>query len=161
MSKLTICETPDQFLALAGTLVTAVTGRIVTISEDGRPFVDYPGNRSGPVPSRTILSVSTAEEEEELRNADVLLLLLPSRQGLEPIIAGALRDKLARRPLRSSGRTSVERRVLIEAGEEITLKCGESSLRMTKDGRVVTRGKHLVSRSSGANKIKGASVQLN
>jgi hypothetical protein len=51
--------------------------------------------------------------------------------------------------------------IKIDADEDIVIVCGKSSLRMSKDGEVTVRGTKLLSRSSGSNKIKGASVMLN
>lgn len=139
----------------------SVVGKVVDISADGNPFVNYPGNLSGPVPARTILSINTAEEEKQLLDADVLLLLWRNGESVTPIIVGILRERFESRRLRSDAVGRVKRRVIVEASEEILFECGESSLRMRKDGRVTTKGRNLVSRSSGANKIKGASIQLN
>lgn len=52
-------------------------------------------------------------------------------------------------------------RVHIEGKEEIVLKCGSASITLTKSGKIVLRGKYLVSRSSGVNRILGGSVQVN
>ena len=50
---------------------------------------------------------------------------------------------------------------MIEGKEEIELKCGESSIVLTKAGKILIRGKYLLSRSSGVNRIMGGSVQVN
>ncbi len=52
-------------------------------------------------------------------------------------------------------------RVVLEGKEEITLKCGEASITLTKAGKVLIRGKYLLNRSSGVNRIMGGSVQVN
>ncbi len=53
------------------------------------------------------------------------------------------------------------KRVLIEGQEEVVLMCGDSSITLTKAGKIVIRGKYLLSRSSGVNRILGGSVQVN
>lgn len=53
------------------------------------------------------------------------------------------------------------KRVVIEGQEEIVLTCGESSITLTKAGKILIRGKYLLSRSSGVNRILGGSVQVN
>lgn len=53
------------------------------------------------------------------------------------------------------------KRLIIEAQEEIRIKCGQGMIMMNKEGKIVIRGTHLLTRSSGANKIKGATVQIN
>ena len=53
------------------------------------------------------------------------------------------------------------RRVVLEAHDEIVLRCGESSISLRKDGKVVIRGRELVSRAAEINKIKGGAVHIN
>ncbi|HWV14062.1 MAG TPA: DUF6484 domain-containing protein [Cellvibrio sp.] len=53
------------------------------------------------------------------------------------------------------------KRVVIEGQEEIVLACGESSITLTRAGKILIRGKYLLSRSSGVNRILGGSVQVN
>lgn len=53
------------------------------------------------------------------------------------------------------------KRVVVAAQEEIVLSCGESSITLTKAGKILIRGKYLLSRSSGVNRILGGSVQVN
>lgn|GEM_PF-553735 len=52
-------------------------------------------------------------------------------------------------------------RVNITGQEEIILQCGEASITLRKDGKIVIRGKSLLNRASGVNRIMGASVQVN
>ena len=52
-------------------------------------------------------------------------------------------------------------RVTIEAEREVVIKCGEASITLTRAGKVLIRGTYVLSRSSGANRIKGASVDVN
>ncbi|MDP1861345.1 MAG: DUF6484 domain-containing protein [Gemmatimonadaceae bacterium] len=49
----------------------------------------------------------------------------------------------------------------IESGRELVIECGEAKISLRKDGRIEIRGTHLISRSSGPNKIKGGSVFIN
>ena len=43
----------------------------------------------------------------------------------------------------------------------MVLRCGKASITLTQAGKILLDGTYVVSRSSGANRIKGASVQLN
>ncbi len=67
---------------------------------------------------------------------------------------GAARDERVQVTL--DGRT-----VTLEAAEEITLRCGEASLTLFADGRVVTRGVNIVSHASEQQRIQGAVVKIN
>lgn len=51
--------------------------------------------------------------------------------------------------------------LVLEGKEEVVLKCGESSITLTKAGKILIRGKYLLNRSSGVNRIMGGSVQVN
>ena len=54
-----------------------------------------------------------------------------------------------------------ERRIVIEADEELILRVGDSSIRIARDGKVVIRGEHVLTRAKGTNRIKGGSVAIN
>jgi hypothetical protein len=49
----------------------------------------------------------------------------------------------------------------ITARQQLTIRCGESSITLTAGGKIILRGKYIVSRSSGVQRIKGGSVQIN
>jgi hypothetical protein len=51
--------------------------------------------------------------------------------------------------------------VTLTAEKEIVLRCGKASLTLTRAGKILLRGAYLLSRSSGVNRIKGGSVQIN
>jgi hypothetical protein len=51
--------------------------------------------------------------------------------------------------------------LLVTAAKQLTLRCGESSITLTAAGKIIIRGKYIVSRSSGVQRIKGGSVQIN
>jgi hypothetical protein len=49
----------------------------------------------------------------------------------------------------------------VQAAEELVLRCGDASITLTRAGKIILRGTYLLSRSSGVNRIKGGSVQIN
>ena len=49
----------------------------------------------------------------------------------------------------------------VESKRELVIECGKSKIALRADGRIEIRGGHLISRSSGPNKIKGGSVHIN
>ena len=51
--------------------------------------------------------------------------------------------------------------LVIKAGRELTLKCGEASIQLFADGTIRIDGKDVESRASRVNRIKGNSVTLN
>ena len=52
-------------------------------------------------------------------------------------------------------------KLVFTAGREIVFRCGEASVTLTRAGKVLIQGAYVVSRSSGANCIKGATVAIN
>lgn len=52
-------------------------------------------------------------------------------------------------------------RVVITGDKEIVLTCGEASITLTSAGKVLLQGAYVSSRSSGVNRIKGGSVEIN
>jgi hypothetical protein len=90
----------------------------------------------------------------------VLLVFENGDPGL-PIITGFVLDEAAAlRPAQPNGRRPGA--VLeLEAGREIVLRCGKSSVELHADGEVIIRGVRILSRASQTNKVKGATVQLN
>ena len=51
--------------------------------------------------------------------------------------------------------------LVLTAEHELVLRCGKASLTLTRAGKILLRGTYLLSRSSGVNRIKGGSVQIN
>jgi hypothetical protein len=53
------------------------------------------------------------------------------------------------------------KQLILEGHEEIVLRCGEASITLNKSGKISIRGKYLLSRATGVNRILGGSVQVN
>ena len=53
------------------------------------------------------------------------------------------------------------RRVVVEAKRELVLRCGKASITLTRAGKIILRGTHVVSKSSGANNVQGTQVRIN
>jgi hypothetical protein len=53
------------------------------------------------------------------------------------------------------------KRVVVEADRELVLKCGKASITLTRAGKIILRGTHVVSRSSGSNRVQGTQVRIN
>ena len=144
-------------------------GKIVAVGEDGRILVDYPDNPAGPLEARYVANRFFANETDFENGAPVLLGFENGDPELA-IIIGRLRDTVPRPDtLKVSMPVEKEpeevlldgKRVVLEAAEEIELRCGKSSLILTKDGKVVMKGVEVVSRALKTNKIRGASVKIN
>lgn len=81
-----------------------------------------------------------------------------SNIGDEEVFSTAASDRVQR----ANTEAQVDgQRVLIEAQEEIVFRCGESSITLSKSGKIAIRGKYLLNRATGVNRILGGSVQVN
>ncbi len=53
------------------------------------------------------------------------------------------------------------RQVVIEGNDEIVLKCGQASITLRRNGKLILKGTYVETHSTGVNRIKGGSVQIN
>jgi hypothetical protein len=53
------------------------------------------------------------------------------------------------------------RRVRIVAQDEIVLECGNASITLRRNGRIVIKGTYVETCSEGTNRIKGGQVRIN
>jgi hypothetical protein len=129
--------------------------------------VDYSGNTRGP--RAAVTTVAFAKEELDELVAEQGAVVLALGEDGAPIVIGVVQAVPATRP---PGRAGGERAVRLEAlvdGEEVTvegkerveLRCGKASIVLTKAGKVLIQGTYISSRSSGAHRIRGGSVEVN
>ncbi|MBZ4422606.1 DUF6484 domain-containing protein [Myxococcus sp. RHSTA-1-4] len=149
-------------------------GHLVGLDASGNPRIDFPGNTAGPVPARlaTVLD-GKALQEAVARGQKVVLLFENGDPGL-PFIMGLIQepsatpllDALLESPPEATARRPLEahvdgKRVVIEGQDEIVLKCGEASITLRRNGRVIVKGTRLDSRATGTHRIKGGAVEIN
>lgn len=163
-----LAKVPAHALAVhapTGVLVGALVG----VNEAGRPRVDFPGNTGGPVEARSIVTVPPPDFPAAGAPASVLLVF-ENGDWRRPIIVGFVRDTLfgpepARAATIAADRPTTARidgkQVVLEAQEEVVLRCGQSSVTLRRDGKIVLLGSNIVSRASEVNKIKGGNVAIN
>lgn len=108
--------------------------------------------------------------EEQSRPAASTLALREGDLGCRVVLAyqgGDVRRPvvMGRLHVREQAAISVHRidadRVRVEATGQIELRCGEASIVLTRAGKVLINGAYVSSRSKGANRIKGAHVDIN
>ena len=141
-----------------------VSGTVAAIDDDGVIWVSVPNNPRKPIQART-----TVDLDPDAIGADVLLSF-DDESDDRPIILGLIRDRCANKTGQAGmnlDRDQVKacyldkEKVEIEAKQEIVLRCGEGSVTLRKDGKIIIKGVHVVSRAKGANKIRGAAVTIN
>jgi hypothetical protein len=151
-------------------LFGARIGTIVSTADDGRVTVDFPGNTFGPLGARWAGSVAEIIRDASRATGRKILLVFENDDPELPIIVDvvceSLDDVSDKRPAELQVEKPDEvfidgRRVTFDAKDEIVLRCGKASVTLTKAGKVLIKGAYLLARSSGVNRIKGASVQIN
>jgi hypothetical protein len=146
-------------------LPAAVIGHVVSASAASIPLVDFPGNASPrPIPARSLIELREPHEGREVA------LAFEGGDPSKPIVLGFLQHP-ATAPAPAPGLPAAEEnpvraevdgeRVILTAEREIVLRCGKASITLTRAGKILLRGAYLSSRSSGVNRIKGGSVQIN
>lgn len=130
-------------------------GKIVAFTSG--PLVDFPGN-PGPEPvlARRAISITATHTGREV------ILLFEQNNPCKPIIMGVLDTPSEKGQSPEPVAISLDgEQVVLSAKKEIVLRCGKASITLTRAGKVLIRGAYLLSRSSGVNRIKGGSVQIN
>ena len=51
--------------------------------------------------------------------------------------------------------------MVIEGEHEVTLRCGDASITLRRDGKLVLRGAYIETTAKGLNRIRGGSVKIN
>lgn len=142
----------------------AVVGRLVSAPNAGAPLVEVPGH--GAHPARVLRSVDRGWLRGDGAVGREVLVVLADGDPARPIIIGVLEDLVDTLLDDAADAPRVDvsldgRSVTLEASREITLRCGEASLTLHADGRVVTRGVNVVSQASEQQRIAGAIVRIN
>lgn len=145
----------DTVRTIAGVRV----GTLVGMTDEGRtPLVMYPGQPgSAALPARATLDLHGVHIGREV------VLMFEEGDARRPIVLGCLTANPAW-PLERPGQVEVDadgERLLVSAKNELVLRCGRASITLTKAGKVLIQGAYISSRSSGVNRMKGGSVQLN
>jgi len=130
----------------------------------GPLLVDFPGNpSSSPLPARAAAQILPEDSGAEVA------LLFENGNPLKPIIVGKMfsGSELSFDDRPSSGSEAGREaaldgeRVTLSAEKEIVLRCGKASITLTRAGKIIIKGAYLLNRSTGVNRIKGGSVQIN
>jgi hypothetical protein len=134
------------------------TGRFHGFDLDDRPLASGLAELPGEVvPARTTVRLA-----QSMIGAEVVVVYAGG-DARRPIIVGVLQDTV-RTPPAERQEVAIEaddERFVVTAEREIVLRCGESSITLTRAGKVIIKGSYILSRSTGYNKIKGAAIDLN
>lgn len=159
-----------------------IIGTLVGVSAEGKPLVkceELFGDENRP-------AITTVNVETRFFGRQVALMFVNGESN-SPIIVGFIRSQLIEMldafEFAEEDQTEAEsdddthqqehshpvttelevdgRKILLEAKDELCLKCGESSITLTKAGKISIRGKYILNRSTGVNRVLGGSVEIN
>ncbi|OLU20904.1 MULTISPECIES: DUF6484 domain-containing protein [unclassified Pseudomonas] len=141
--------------AAATRLDGVVIGVLLDVPQAASPVVAFAG-----CPSETgIAATTTTALSREDIGAQVALMFVAGDPA-QPLVIGRI-QRLPQAPAAVAVAHLDGERLEFSAEREIVLRCGKASITLTREGKVLIKGAYLSSRSSGVNRIKGGSVQIN
>ncbi|MCU0924804.1 MAG: DUF6484 domain-containing protein [Hydrogenophaga sp.] len=165
-SKTTVSPSGETKAIVQTTRSSMPRRGLVVGSIDGTTcWVTYPEN-----PSAQAQRAAVLKHVGEVLPGQSVLLQFVSGDMPFPIVAGILPEMDATTLLSTLAPDALAAPVTLEingdtltlsARQRITLRCGKASLVMNADGSIELRGTELLSRASGQNAVRGASVSLN
>jgi len=136
----------------------ATIGVLIGFDGGGRPLVAFSNN-----PQSTAISASYTLPLSHDNVGSKVALVFVNGNIEQPMIIGLVRDSIKGQQSRSPAKVFVDEQnsLTLTAKHQITLQCGDSSITLTEDGKILLRGNYISSRASGMQTIKGGSVQIN
>lgn len=158
-----------------------VIGQLEGLSGAGEPLVNFPQNLADEaIPAMSTLPVHSEHTgrqvallftQGDLRNPLIIgLIHSPLQSLIDDFEIQPVQDEVDPQTSTESGTEKPDavtnatidgKRVVLEGREEVVLKCGEASITLTRAGKILIRGKYILNRSTGVNRILGGSVQVN
>ena len=143
--------TVQYFLPSQARLDGVMIGTLLALPEDGAPQVSFPGCAEAQgVTARSMAALTAADIGAQVA------LMFENGDPLRPLVIGRLLGAAPPPQVQMD-----DERLELRAEQEIVLRCGKASITLTRAGKVLIQGAYLSSRSSGVNRIKGGSVQIN
>jgi hypothetical protein len=126
-----------------------VKGKSLVVSWNGRR-----------VAAKSVVALSGAVLQQASAAKTPVLITWAESAPSTPIIVGILQPQVDSPTLLEHLKID-GRRVSLTAEDEIELRCGEASITLRRNGRLVIRGAYVETSSTGTNRVKGGSVQIN
>jgi hypothetical protein len=149
----------DRAPGAAG-MPNVVIGELLAFADEGlTPLVRYAGQ-----PGSAAMAARSSVDLQGSHIGQSVLLVFEQGDPLHPVVIGVLRGATAWPDADKPAQVDVDvdgQRMIVSAKEQLVLRCGKASITLTKAGKVLIEGAYVLSRSTGVNRIKGGSVQLN
>ena len=146
--------------AQPGGMPGVVVGELLALAEGGTvPLVRFVGQ-----PGAAALRARSTVDLQGRHIGQSVLLVFEQADATRPIVIGVLREQAGWPLDEAPAQVQVDAdgaRMIVSAKDELVLRCGKASITLTKVGKVLIEGSYLLSKSSGVNRVKGGSVQLN
>jgi hypothetical protein len=135
-------------------------GTLVGFTSDTHmPLVTYAGQ-----PTAAAMAARATLDLDGRHIGRQVALLFENAEPCRPIIVGCLQGSHNPSIPDLPGQIEVDadgRRLVVSARDQIVLRCGQASITLTKEGKLIIQGAYVSSQSSGVLRIKGGSVQIN
>jgi Domain of unknown function (DUF6484) len=149
----------------AASLSTALGWIVAAHVEDqdsAAVMVDFPGSPQGVQAARLGMALTTAQIEAAVSTRQPAVLVFENGDPLLPILVGLIQAPSQAAAPATVVEADVDgKRVRVVGQDEIVLQCGQASVTLRRNGRVVIRGTYVETHSEGTNRIKGGQVQIN
>lgn len=141
-------------------LPSVVTGQLVALADEGRtPLVLFEGQQgNAAIRARTVVDLHSPHVGQPV------VLMFEAGDTARPIVMGVLRQAEGWPLVDPPAQVDVDadgERMIVSAKEQLVLRCGKASITLTKAGKVLIQGSYVSSRSTGVQRVKGGSIQLN
>ncbi|QRK07163.1 hypothetical protein JQX13_45145 [Archangium violaceum] len=148
-------------------------GWVTGVDATGQLLVDFEGNPASPLAAQTVVTLMPAIIQEAVSTHQRVVLIFANGDPGLPVIMGfiqpAVSTPLVNAVLAESEQKAHEpmdvsvdgKSVTIEGKDEIVLKCGQASITLRRNGKIILKGTYVESHATGTNRIKGGSVQVN
>jgi hypothetical protein len=160
-SIVTIAADSHETADSGTTVCSAMVGTVVGFDAEARPLVSVPTRPDwSPRPA-----ISCVHLDENHLGGDVVLVF-ESGNDRKPIILGHVVATGLRRARQVGPAAAAEVRIdgtsiVMDAEDSVTLRCGEASITLKRDGKVIVKGMNIISSARAANRIVGGSIELN
>lgn len=138
--------------------------KLIAVADSGDALIALPaGGGAALAPARSLALL----RKEDVGRA--VALMFENGRSDRPLVVGVIEEEPS-----ATGRDAADdemgggpslgidgHRLVLTAIREIVLRCGKGSVTITREGKILIRGTHIVTRASGVNRIKGGSVQIN